>query len=70
MGHGEPFTRAHMSIRLACSTLCALAVSAGWWAVPSAHVPAPASIGENVKAIDLNSDGTSRPTFVLPIDVR
>ena len=40
-----------MPIRLACSTLCAPALTAAWWASPSAHVPATGCIVGNVTLV-------------------
>lgn len=40
-----------MPIRLACSTLCALAVTAAWWATASAHVPATGRIAGHVTLV-------------------
>jgi plastocyanin len=41
----------YMPLRFACSTLCALALTAAWWASPSAHVPVTGRIVGNVTLV-------------------
>ena len=40
-----------MPIRLACSALCALALTSAWWASASAHVPVTGRIVGNVTLV-------------------
>jgi hypothetical protein len=58
-------------MRLACPTLCALAVTAAWWATPSAHTPATGRIAGSVTLVSLGGAPRhfSRPGLVYELAV-